>query len=74
MFNKQKDKHIDDKDSGMSHKITSNYKRLVTQLTTGFVVALTLLTSSVVLAAAHNFTLTAKTLPNGQLAYALGGN
>jgi plastocyanin len=74
MFNKRKDKHIDDKDSDMSNKITYNDKRLVTQLITGFVVAFTLLTSSVVLAAAHNFTLTAKTLPNGQLAYALGGN
>lgn len=75
MFNKREDRYIDDKDSDMNNKITSGYKYLVAQFMIGLVAILTLLTSSaVVLAAAHNFTLTAKTLPNGQLAYALGGN
>ncbi|MCE7915434.1 MAG: copper oxidase [Nitrosomonas sp. PRO4] len=44
------------------------------QLMKCMVVVVALLASSVVLAAVHNITLTAKTLPNGQLAYALNDN
>ena len=74
MLSKRENMLIDDKDSEMNSKETYGLKRPIMQLIKCMVVAAALLTSSAVLAAVHNFTLTAKTLPNGQLAYALGGN
>lgn len=74
MFSNCENLLIDDKDNDMNNKETYGLNRSVMQLIKCMVVAAALLASSVVLAAVHNITLTAKTLPNGQLAYALNGN
>ncbi len=74
MFIKREDQYNDDKDTEMTNSKASGCKRSIAQFMKGMVVAVTLLTSSVAVAAVHNIALTAKTLPNGQLAYASGGN
>ncbi|PXW91198.1 lactonase family protein with 7-bladed beta-propeller [Nitrosomonas sp. Nm84] len=55
----------------MNHKNISGITRPIITVIF-FVIAL--LTSSFALAAVHNISLTAETLPNGQLAYAMAGN
>jgi len=49
-------------------------KNPASMLTVFILFAVTLLASPMVLAAVHNFSITANTLPNGQLGYALAGN
>ncbi|WP_244071338.1 multicopper oxidase domain-containing protein [Nitrosomonas sp. PY1] len=58
----------------MNSREIFNLKEPVRRLMICIVIAATLLTSSMVFAAVHNVTLTAKALPNGQLGYALGDN
>ena len=74
MFSKREDQTPDDKDEKMNTRKTSSFNRPMFQLLKWMIVAAALLASSVALAAVHNIALTAKALPNGQLAYALGGN
>lgn len=71
MFTKQENKHLNDKDRKMSHQHISGLTR---PIITAIFFVITLLTSSFVLAAVHNISLTAETLPNGQVAYAMAGN
>ncbi len=49
-------------------------KNPASTLTAFILFAVTLLVSPMVLAAVHNFSISANTLPNGQLGYALGGS
>ncbi len=74
MFIKREDQYLGDKDKKMNTRITLSFNRPMIQCAKWMVVAVMLLASSVALAAVHNISLTAKTLPNGQLAYALGGS
>ncbi len=74
MFSKREDQYLDDKEKKMNTRITSSRNRPMIQWAKWMALAVMLLASSVALAAVHNISLTAKTLPNGQLAYALGGN
>ena len=74
MFNKRENILIGDKDNNMNSREIFNLKEPVRRLMICIVIAATLLTSSMVFAAVHNVTLTAKALPNGQLGYALGDN
>ncbi len=71
MFNKIENKHLIDKDSAMNNKNSSGTRKQALMIL--FFVA-TFLTSAIAFAAVHSFNLTATTLPNGQLAYALGAN
>ena len=56
------------------NKKNFGFKNPVSTLTAFILFAVTLLASPMVLAAVHNFSITANTLPNGQLGYALAGN
>lgn len=71
MFNKIENKHLNDKDSAMNNKNSSGIRKQALMIL--FFVA-AFLTSAMAFAAVHSFNLTAKILPNGQLAYALGAN
>lgn len=55
-------------------KMIFGIKNPASMLTVFILFAVTLLASPMVLAAVHNFSIAANTLPNGQLGYALGGS
>ncbi|MBP6057223.1 MAG: multicopper oxidase domain-containing protein [Nitrosomonas sp.] len=73
MCSKQADKHTEDKDNMMNKKNIPGLRNPASMLTVLILFAVMFLISPMAWAATHYFTLTAKTLPNGQLGYALGG-